>query len=139
MRLERHAYRVHPRLFRQQVALARVAGAAGRQDVGPGVRATARQRDEMVAGEALPLLELQVVAAAELALVLVAGEQEGVGDLPAEAPRDVNEPDQPDDGGPGDLEALASHHRALVGLDDDGLAVDHEAQGAAHRYHGERL
>ncbi|OLC45610.1 MAG: hypothetical protein AUH68_04180 [Gemmatimonadetes bacterium 13_1_40CM_4_69_5] len=93
----------------------------------------------MITRQALPGLQLDLVATAELALVLVAGEEEGVRDLAAEAPRHVDEADQADNRRPGDLQALASHHRALVGLNDHGLAVDHEAQGAAHRYHGERL
>src|SRR3989442_6697378 len=84
MRLEGGAQRLHPRLLRQQVPLARVAARARRQHVGPAVRPTPRQRHQMIPREALPRPEVALGAAAKLAAVVVTGEEEGVGDLAAE-------------------------------------------------------
>src|SRR2546429_7701533 len=47
VRLHRRPQRMHPGLFRQEVALARVARAAGGQHGVPRVCAAARQRDQM--------------------------------------------------------------------------------------------
>src|SRR2546422_1765682 len=88
VRLERGPQRVHPRLLGQEVALACVAAGAGGEHVRPGVGAAARQRDEVVPREALPKPQLRLRAAAKLAAVVVAGEQERVGDLTAEAAGD---------------------------------------------------
>src|SRR5438309_4062190 len=81
VRLVRRAQRMHAHFFRQEIALARVAAGARREDVGPGVRTAARQRQEMIAREALALPQLLLRATAELTAVVVAGEQECVGDL----------------------------------------------------------
>src|SRR5689334_14774698 len=83
--------RDHPDLGRKAVALARVAGRAGRHDVRPVVRAAARHRDHVVARERLARLELRRGTTAVLAAVVVAREQERVRDLTPEAPRDVDE------------------------------------------------
>ena len=48
----------------------------------------------MIARQALALPQLLLRAAAELAAIVVAGKQEGVGDLAAEAARDVDEANQ---------------------------------------------
>src|SRR2546425_3548055 len=99
VRLERRPQRVHARLLGKEVPLARVAARAGRQDVSPAVGATAGQRDEVVPRQALPVPQLLLVPAAELAAVVVAGEEERVRDLTAEAAGDGNELDEADDGG----------------------------------------
>src|SRR2546428_8520545 len=83
--LERRPQGVQARLLGKGVPLARVAARAGRQDVSPAVGATAGQRDEVVPRQALPVPQLLLVPAAELAAVVVAGEEERVRDLTAEA------------------------------------------------------
>ena len=90
----------------------------------------------MVARQALALPQLLLRAAAELAAVVVASEQERVGDLAAEAARDVNEADQPDDRRAWYRHSLRVDWRAF-GLDNLGLAVDNQPQRPAHRHHGE--
>src|SRR5437879_13595470 len=97
MRLEGGAQRLHPRLLGQQVPLARVAARARREHVGPGVRPAPRQRYQVIPSEALPRPEVALGAAAKLAAVVVTGEEEGVGDLTAEAAGDVHELHETDD------------------------------------------
>ena len=67
VRLDRVRQRVHPDLLGKAIALARVARAAGGDDVRPLVRSAARQRDQVVARQRLTRLELRDVAAAVLA------------------------------------------------------------------------
>ena len=83
--------------MREVVPLAVVAGGTGRDDVLPRIAATPRDRKDVIAREELPAAEFALVAAAVLAGVTVAREEKGVGDLPAEAPRDVDVPDESDD------------------------------------------
>src|SRR5256712_6501135 len=97
--LERRPQGVQARLLGKGVPLARVAARAGRQDVSPAVGATAGQRDEVVPRQALPVPQFLLVPAAELAAVVVAGEEERVRDLTAEAAGGVNELDEAGDGG----------------------------------------
>src|SRR5256884_2147340 len=125
MRLEGGAQRLHPRLLRQQVPLARVAARARRQHVGPAVRPTPRERHQMIPREALPRPEVALGAAAKLAAVVVTGEEEGVGDLAAETAGDVHEFDETDNRWSRQLQPLAAD-RLPLRLDDLGLAVDHE-------------
>src|SRR5580765_3210112 len=119
---------MHPDLLGKAVALARIAGTARRHHVRPIIRATARQRNEVVARERLAVLELRDVSPAVLAPIMVAREQERVRHLPAEAPRHMNELRETDDGGPGHREALRPHDTIEVRLDDLGFAVDHETK-----------
>src|SRR5437667_605057 len=116
VRFVRRAQRMHAHLLRQEIALARVAARAGREDVGPGVRAAARQRHQMIAREALALPQLRLRATTELAAVVVAGEQERVGDLATEAARDMDEANQANDG--------RSWHRHSLGMDRRALRLD---------------
>src|SRR3989454_9645296 len=97
MRLEGGAQRLHPRLLGQQVSLARVAARARREHVGPGVRPAPRQRYQVIPSEALPRPEVALGAAAKLAAVVVTGEEEGVGDLTAEAAGDGHQLHETDD------------------------------------------
>src|SRR3989442_7802983 len=98
VRLERRPQRVHARLLGKEVPLARVAARAGRQDVSPAVGATAGQRDEVVPRQALPVPQfLLVPGVPELAAVVVAGEEERVRDLTAEAAGGVDGPDEAGD------------------------------------------
>src|SRR5690348_3222933 len=98
MRLARGHQRVHAALFGQVVALPGIAGAAGGHHVGPLVVATARQRDQVIPRQALTVTQLELGSMAILAAIAVAGEEECVGDLAAEAAGNVHELDQPDDG-----------------------------------------
>jgi hypothetical protein len=79
------------------------------------------------------------VPTAVLAAVLIARKKERVCDVTAESPRDVNEPREADDGGPGYGQPFRSHESILIGLDDLGFAVDHETKGALHRNHRQWL
>src|SRR5205823_2285878 len=106
-----------PRFIRQQVALPGVATRARREDVAPGIGPPARQGYEMVAGEALPVPQLLLTPAAELAAVIVTGEEKRVGHLAAEPARHVDEFDEPDHRRPRDGQALALHDGS-VRLDD---------------------
>src|SRR6185503_9129734 len=81
MRLDGMREGMHPDLFRQPVSLARIAGAARGDDVGPVVRAAAGERDEVVARERLARLELGHVPTTVLAAVVVAGKEERVRDM----------------------------------------------------------
>ncbi len=92
----------------------------------------------MVARQTLALPQLLLRAAAELAAVVVAGKQERVGDLAAEAARDVDEADQPDHSRAWHRQALAVDRRAFR-LDDLGLAINDQSQRPAYGHHGQRL
>src|SRR2546422_7009733 len=123
MRLEGGAQRLHPRLLRQQVPLARVAARARRQHVGPGVRPTPRQRHQMIPREALPRPEVALGAAAKLAAVVVTGEEEGVGDLAAETAGGEDEFLETEDRRAGQPQPPPAD-RLPLRLDDLRLAVD---------------
>src|SRR4051812_22929090 len=139
VRLDRMRQRMHSDLFRQAIALSRITGAASGDDVVPVVRTAARQGDQVIARERLAELELRRVAAAVLATVAVAREEEGVGDLASEPTRDVNELREANDGGAWHREAPGADNLILVRFDNFGLPIDHEAQSPPHRDHGERL
>ena len=62
----------------------------------------------MVSREALAMAELDLAALTVLAAVVVAGEEECVGDLAAEAAGDVHELDEAYDGGSGERESFAA-------------------------------
>jgi hypothetical protein len=130
---------MHPDFFGQTIPLASVARAAGGDDVRPIVRTAARQRNEVVPGERLSRLELGHVSTAVLTTVLIAREQERVGDVTAEPARHMDKPRQTDDGRSGDGEPLRPHEAIVIGFDDLGLAVNHEPQGALHRNHRQWL
>ena len=93
----------------------------------------------MIARQALAMAELELAALAVLAAVVIAGEEEGVGDLAAEAAGDVNELDEAYDGGSGKRESFAADDVNAVRLDDFRFPLDHEPQRPAHGHHGERL
>src|SRR5690349_269224 len=90
--------RMHAALLRQVIPLSRVAGAARGHHVGPLVVTAAGERDQVIPREALAMAELPVPPMAILTAVTIAGEEECVGDLAAEAAGNVHELDQPDDG-----------------------------------------
>ena len=70
--------------------------------------AAARERDQVVPGQALAVPQLAVPPVAVLAPVAIAGEEECVGDLAAEAAGNVHELDQADDRRFGQYESFAS-------------------------------
>ena len=131
--------RVHAALLGQVIALPRIAGAARGHHVGPLVVAAARERNQVIPRQALAVPQLALAPMAVLAAVAVAGEEECVGDLAAEAAGDVDELDQPDDGWFGKCEPFASDDVARVRFDDLGLALDDQPKGPADRDHGQRL
>jgi hypothetical protein len=92
----------------------------------------------VVTRQTLALPQILLRAAAELAAVVVASEQEGVGDLATETARNVDEPDQPDDSGAWYRHSLRMDGHAL-GLDDLSLAIDDQPQRPAYGHHGEWL
>src|SRR3989442_5018567 len=117
MRVERGPARMHPRFLGQPIALPRVATRARREGVAPAVGAPPRQRNQVVPGKALPVAQLLLAPPAELAAVVVTGEEEGVGHLAAEPAGHMDELDEPDERRARDGPALAPYERPLR-LDD---------------------
>jgi hypothetical protein len=83
--------------------------------------------------------EIGLPPMAVLAAVTIAGEEEGVGDLAAEAAGNVDELDESYDCRFGQRQTFASDDIRPVRLDDLGLALDDQTKGTPDRYHGERL
>jgi hypothetical protein len=137
--LVRRAVRVHAAFLGEVVPLARVAAAARRHHVGPLVVTAARQRDEMVPRQALAVAELDLAALAVLAAVVVASEEECVGDLAAEAAGHMDELDEAYDGGSGKRESFAADEVDAVRLHDLRFPLDYEPERPTHGHHGERL
>jgi len=135
VRLDRVRERVHPDLLRQPVALTRIARAARGDHVGPVIRATPRNRNEVIACERFARLELGHVTAAVLTAIRVAREQERVGDVASKTTRHVHEPRQANDSRARNRQPFGSHDPIVVGLDDFRLTVDHQPQRALHRNH----
>src|SRR5690606_15991570 len=109
-------------------ALAVVARGARRHHVLPRIQTAARDRDDMVPGQKLTTSEVGAVAAAVLASVAVAGEQEGVGDLAAELAGDVDESFQSYDGRTLEGAAFRMKNAPVIHFEDFGFLVDHEAK-----------
>jgi hypothetical protein len=93
----------------------------------------------MVSGEKLASAQLVPVTPAVLAGVVVAGEEEGVGDLPPEAVGDVHVADQTNHCGSGDDPTLGPEDVARVLLQDLGLSVDHQPHRPLRRDDRQRL
>src|SRR6185436_12524260 len=70
------------------------------------------------------------MAAAVLAAVAVACEQESVSDLSAELARHMHEAHEPDDQRAGHIAALGMENPALIDFEDFGFLVDDQAQRA---------
>jgi len=115
-----------PRLAWKAVPLAVVAARAGRDNVLPRIAAAPRYREHVIARQKLAAAQLPLVPAAVLAGVPVAREKEGVGDLPAEAPRNLDVPHKPDDQRAGMLGPHRPKRALGVLLQDLGLLVQHE-------------
>ncbi len=93
----------------------------------------------MVAGQRLPVAQLPSVSSAVLAAVAVAGEEEGIGDLPPEAAGHVDEAHEADDHGGGETFTLGPVRTGLVDLEGLRLPVDDQPQRPANRQNGQRL
>jgi hypothetical protein len=76
---------------------------------------------------------------AVLAPVLVAGKEEGVGDVAAEAAGDVHELDEADDGWPWDGQPFTSNKFGPIGLDNFCLALNDQPERPADGHHGQWL
>jgi hypothetical protein len=76
---------------------------------------------------------------AVLAAITIAGEEEGVGDLAAEAARNVDELDEADNSRFGQGEAFTSDEISGIRLDDFCLPFDDQTKGSTQRYHSQRL
>src|SRR3984893_12127528 len=139
VRLDRRVHRMHADLVGQVVRFPGVARAAGGDDVGPVVRATAGEWNEVVACQRFPRLELDLKTSAVLAAVAVAREQEGVRNLPAEAAWDMDEAHEPDYRRARQRQPLGANHAIRVCLDDFRLPIDNQPQRAAHRDHRQWL
>jgi len=138
VRFHRMCQRVHPDLLGETVALPRVAWATSGDDVRPVVGASAGERNEVIARERLPRLQLSRVATAILAPVAISREEEGIRHLTPEPAGYVNEFRQSDDDWSGQGQPLGADD-LVIRFDDFRLAVDHEAKGSSHRDHGQRL
>jgi hypothetical protein len=139
VRFTRRRQGVHPALFRQVIALPRIAGAAGRHHVAPLVIAAPRQWNQVVSRETLPMPEVHLTAVAILAAVRIASEEKCIGDLTAEAAGDVDELDESNYRGSGKRESFTSNDIGSVRLDDLGLPLDNQSKGTPDRDHGQRL
>jgi hypothetical protein len=125
--------------FGKMIPFPGVARAAGGDHVDPIVVATAREGNQVIAGEALPVPEVRLRTVTVLAAVAIASEEEGVGDLAAEAAGNVHEPDQAYDRRFGQRQAFTSNAVAPVRLDDLGLALDDQTKSTPDRNHRQRL
>jgi len=133
--LVRGYQRVHPALVGEMVAFSGVARAARRDDVGPVVIASTRERNEVISRQALPVPKISLSPMAVLAAVAIASEEECVGDLAAEAAGNVDELDEPYYRWFGKCQPFASDVIATVRLDDLRLALDYESESAPQRDH----
>lgn len=93
----------------------------------------------MVACQRLAWLELDLQAAAVLAAIPIAREQEGVGDLATEATRNVNEARQADYGWARQRQLLGANDAIGIRFYNFGFTIDDESQGATQWYHRQRL
>lgn len=93
----------------------------------------------MVPREGLAVAEVPTVPPAVLAGIVVAGEQEGVGDLPAQTSGDVDVPDQPNHDWRRKLGGFRPERTILVHFQGFRLAIDHEAEGPTDGYDRQRL
>ena len=93
----------------------------------------------MIPRQGLAVPEIPAVPSAVLTGIMVAGEQEGVGDLSAKASRNVDVANQPNHHRRRKLGGLRSKRTILVHFEGLRLAIDYEAKGPADRYDRQRL
>src|SRR5215217_3449326 len=138
-RLFWRALRVHAALHRQAVALPRVALGARRNHVVPGVRAAARDRLDVVAGQAVTATEVVSVSRAVLAAVVIAGEEDRVRHVLAQAAGYLDVLDEPYHEWIRVLGPLGTEPAVQVRLDDLGLFGDDEDYSPLDRHQGHGL
>jgi hypothetical protein len=126
----------HPGLLGEPVPLTVVAGGATGHHVFPAVLTASGHRENVIPCEELTPPQLAPVPTAVLARVPVPGEEEGVGDLAAEAPGDVNESNEADDEGKGDRVAFRAKRSFPVHLQNLRLPVQHQPDGPSSRDNG---
>src|SRR5215203_7127021 len=93
----------------------------------------------MVARKTLAVPEVGLAPVAVLAPVTIAGEEEGVGDLTAEAAGDVHELHQAYDRRFGQRESFAPNDVNTVRFNDLGFALYDQTKGTPDRNHGQRF
>src|ERR671913_1303583 len=125
-RLFWRALGVHAAFHRQAVALPRVALGARRHHVIPGVRAAARDRLDVVAGQPVAATEVVSVSRAVLAAVVIAGEEDRVRHVLAQAAGYLDILDEPDHERVWVFGPLGPKTAIQVRLDDLGLFGDDE-------------
>src|SRR5215207_1308491 len=138
-RLFWRALGVHAAFHGQAVALPCVALGARRHHVVPGVRATARDRFDVVAGQPVAAPEVVSVPRAVLAAVVIAGEEDRVGDVLAQAAGYLDVLDEPDHERVRVLSPLGAEPAVQVRLDDLGLFGDDEDYSPLDRHQGHGL
>ena len=129
--------RMHPALLRKVIAFPGITGAARSDHVRPLVVAPPRERHQVIPGETLTVPQVDLPPMTVLAAVAIASEEEGVGDLAAESAGNVDELDETDDRRFGKCQPFAANALPRVCLDDLGLPLDDQTQGAPHGHHGE--
>src|SRR6185437_4716511 len=139
MRLEGRGKRMHSDLARQVIGLARIAGTARRNDVGPYIQPPTRQWDQMIALERFASLECGLLAAAELARVAIAREEERVRHLAAELARHVDEAREANDRRVRNREAFGSNQLVRIRRHDLRLPVQQESERTTYRNHRQRF
>lgn len=139
VRLDRRVHRMHSNLTRQTVRLASVAWTARCYDVRPFVRSAARQRNEVVTRERFAGLQLDLVSSTVLAAIAIAREQERVGYLAPETPRNMDEPRKTNDERAWQRQSLGADNPLGICFDDFCLSVDDQPQRSSERHHRKRL
>ena len=89
----------------------------------------------MVPGKELPALQLTPVPTTVLAGIVVPGEEKSIGDLTAESPGDLDEPNKAYDEGKWEFRVLGTKGPGMVGLQELSLPVEHEANRPPYRDH----
>ena len=87
----------------------------------------------MISGKELAALQFAPMFATVLAGVVVSGEKEGVGNLPAKAPGYMDKTNQSDDQGKRDLIPLRSERPGLVSLQELCLPVKDQPDRPPYR------
>jgi len=87
----------------------------------------------MVARKRLAIAETGAMSTAVLAAVFVAGEQESIGHLSAETPRDFDEPYEPDDQGSRKTLRFRSVESRLIDFERLCLTIDDEPESPPYR------
>src|SRR5215208_3993973 len=130
---------VHAALHRQAIALPRVALGARCYHVVPGVRATARDRLDVVAGQPVAAPEVVSVSRAVLATVVIAGKEDRIRHVLAQTTGYLDVLDETDHERVRILGPLGAEPAVQVRLDDLGLFGDDEDYRPLDRYQGHGL